>query len=246
MLSPKTLVSGRFFPDQLRISHSPSNRAIDPAVESQLEALWQVKLKKAQEQGRHIYNGLSYRLNGFRVDQDCLNLDLGIIEYKVRDGLIDIPDYYELPEPFYRKGCYTTATVKTADDQYLLAELSGKSMNLNTIEMLGGIMETEPPVHTGQDVFDSLYKELEEEALVLPTDISEASLRALFLERRTNIALYFEVVLTVSAEEIFTRFRERSKDADIKCLKAHARKDYLEVLRGHNANKQFIAQLLSI
>lgn len=246
MLVPKVLALGKFAPDHLQITQSVSTRAIDPGVETQLEALWQTKLAKALEQGKHIYNGLSYRLNAFVQEGNTLKLDLGIIEYKVRDGLIDIPEYYDLPEPFYRKGCYTTATVKTSDDLYLLAELSGKSMNLNTIEMLGGIMETDPPVQVGRDVFGSLFKELEEEALVMPSDISEAYLRALFLECRTNIALYFEVILNVSSEEIFARFQKESKDADIKQLKAHTRTEYLEALHTHNANKQLMTELLSI
>lgn len=243
---PKILTVGRFLPSDITITLNPSNRAIDPMIESQLEALWTAKLKRAKEEGRTIYNGLSYRLNAFQEEQGKLRLDFGKIEYKVRDGLIDVPGFLDLSEVYYRKGCYTTASVKTADGHYLMVELSGKSMNMNTTDLLGGIMETEPECKTGEDVFRSLYKELEEEALISESDIAESYLRSLYLERRTNICFYFEVQLTVSSGEILARFERLSADQDIAAVKSFTKEEYIMALQAHNANKQLIAELLSL
>ncbi len=44
-----------------------------------------------------------------------------------------------------------------------MVESSGKSMNPNTIDFLGGIMERYVNMKTGNDIFESLYKELREE-----------------------------------------------------------------------------------
>ncbi len=246
MLQPKVLVLGKFTPKDLKVTLSDSNRKIDPGIESQLEDLWQQKLKRAAEEGRTIYNGLSYRLNSFNKDQNTLTVDLSILEYKVRDGLIDVPGFLDLPEDYYRKGCYTTATVRTSDDRYLMVELSGKSMNMNTIDLLGGIMETEPEVRDGNDIFRSMYKELEEEALITEKDIADSYLRSLYLERRTNICFYFEVVLNISSEEIANRFETMASDQDIKSIKAFTKSEYLAALQNHNPNKQLILELMSI
>ncbi len=245
MFPPKVLALGRFAPEDLSVTIGPSNRMIDPVVEPQLETVWEAKVALAERQNKRIYNGLTYRLNNFLQDGGTLRLDLAIFEYKGH-SLIEIPAYFDLSEPHYRKGCFTGATVKTEDDRYLMVELSGRSMNQNTIDLLGGLMETPPELKTGQDVFASLYKELAEEALVEESDIAEAYLRAMYLERRTNIGFYFEVRLKITADEVLKRFAERGRDLDIKSIKSLTRAEYLETLRKHNTNKQLIADLLSI
>lgn len=246
MLRPQVLALGRYAPNDLVVTLSASNRAIDPTIEDQLDAVWEAKVQKAKEEGRTIYNGLSYRLNAFEEREGKLCVDFGIIEYKVRDGLIAVPGFFDLPEPYYRKGCYTGASVKTSDGYYLMAELSGKSMNMNAIDLLGGIMETEPACNTGADIFASLYKELEEEALISERDIADSYLRALYLEHRTNVCFYFEVTLKISSEEILKRFEHASSDQDIRSIKIFKKEDYLAILQAHNPNKQLIGELLLV
>lgn len=246
MLTPRVLVLGKFAPSDLAFTLSKSNRAIDPDIESQLDELWETKLKKAHEEGRTIYNGFSYRLNSFKEEFGKLQLDFGTIEYRIRDGLIDVPGFLDLPETYYRKGCYTSASVKTSDDHYLMVELSGKSMNMNMVDLLGGIMETELDFNTGEDVFRSLYKELEEEALISEQDIAESYLRSLYMERRTNICFYFEVKLNISSAEVLKRFRDASSDQDIKSIKVFDKTEYIAALQAHNPNKQLIVELLSL
>ena len=246
MITPKVLVEGKFYPQDLKISISEPNRKIEPKIEGQLEEIWQQKVKLAKEKSQNIYNGISYRLNYLKIEKGHILLDLATMEYKVRDGLIDIPEYYKLSEEYYRKGCHTGASVKTSNGLYIMVELSGKSMNENKIEVLGGILETPPDVVDGTGIFSSLYREMREEALINESDIIESYLRAIFLDSKTNIGLYFEVVLKVTSEEIVKRHENGSTDTDIKSIKFFSKEEYLSELANHNTNKQLISKLLLI
>lgn len=95
MVLPRKLVSGKFAPEDLLVSVGESNRKIDPAIEGQLENLWQAKKKQADKDGKNCYNGVSYRLNALEERKGKVAVDFGTFEYKVRDGLIAIPEYLE-------------------------------------------------------------------------------------------------------------------------------------------------------
>lgn len=247
MRLPQILVSGAFSPEDFVVSVNESTRKIDPAIEGQLDALWEAKKKKADEDGKNCYNGISYRLNSIQERDGKVTVDFGTFEYKVRDGLIAIPEYFDLPEEYYRKGCFSTATVRTSDGLYVMAELSGKSMNENTVDLIGGIMETNITFASGTDVFRSFYDELEEEAGIREEDIQECFLKAVYLEARTNVAFYFEVIVNPSSEELQKRF-EKNQDEDIRTLCFYNREEYIDALENHRSpNKQFIVrQLLKI
>ncbi len=243
---PRILVTGKFKPNDLEVSVSASDRKVDPAIEVELESVWQAKVKKAEENGQICYNGISYRLNSIQEKEGKISIDFGTIEYKVRDGLIVIPEYFDLPEEYYRKGCFSSASIKTSDDLYLMVELTGRSMNLNAIDLVGGIMETNVLMNNGNDVFRSFYNELKEEAGITEADIRQSYLQTIYLEYRTNVAFYFEVVLDISSDVLLKRFQD-NKDADIKSIRLFSREEYLTVLNNHKSmNKHLTAKLLQI
>ncbi len=246
MIKPIILAKGNFKPEDLMTTVSESNRKIDPNRENQLNTLWAEKEKNAKEKGKLIYNGLSYRLNSLKAENGKLFLDFGIFDFKTRECLPETPGFYETTEEYWRKGCHTIATVKTSDDRYLMVELSGKSMNKNTIEFLGGIMETEPPIKLGKDIFHSLYKELEEEAFITESDIADSNLKMVYINWNTNVGFYFEILLKLTSEQLQERFNEQTKEIDIKSLKIMSRPEYINVLENHNPNKQFLAKQIEI
>ncbi len=246
MIKPIILAKGRFKPEDLFITVSASNRKIDPKIENQLDRLWEEKLKKAKEHGKNIYNGLSYRLNFLKLDEGKLTLDFGVFDFKTRQCLIEAEGYYDLTEEYWRKGGHTLATVKTLDDKYLMVELSGKSMNENKTDFLGGIMEIEPPIKSGADLFGSLYKELEEEAIIQKDNISAKALKMVYINYSTNVGFYFEILLDITSEELKQRFAKQIKELDIKSLKVLSRLDFIQELENHNANKQFLARQIEI
>lgn len=247
MIKPIILAKGSFNPEDLIVTISESNRKIDIKKEKQLHNLYKEKEKKALERGQHIYNGFSYRLNSLNFKENKLLLDFSIFDFKTRECLIETEGYYNLPEEYWRKGCYTSATVKTSDGKYLMVELSGKSMNTNKVDYLGGIMETEPPIQSGKDIFDSLYAELEEEAFIKKADILEAHLKLIFISARTNVGFYFEILLKNTSEQVTKRFDNQIKEIDIKSLKIMSRTDYISELENHaNVSKQFLAAHIDI
>lgn len=127
-----------------------------------------------------------------------------------------------------------------------MVEMSGKSMNTNSVDFLGGVMETNIKMNTGEDIFQSFYNELEEEGCIAVNDIQDIYIRLIYLSNNTNVGFYFEVSLSISSNDLLERFYETGKDADIKSLKVLSKYDYLELLRSHNLNKQFIAQFVNI
>ena len=246
MTLPKILVSGKFGPRDLTVSVSESTRKIDPEVEGKLESVWNARVRYAKEQEKILYNGLSYRLNSVKEDNDRVVLDFGIIDFKTREGLVAIPEYFLLPEEYYRMGCGVCASIKTVDDKYLMIELSGRSMNQNDIDLIGGIMETVTGMESGANIFYALYKEMEEEAGIMHEDIQTCYLRTIYVTDKSNAMFYFEVVLQITAQEVFDRF-VHNKDQDIRSVIAYSRDEYVRTLQTHeNLNKQFIAGLLQV
>lgn len=245
-MTPLLLAKGIFHPGDLLVTVSESNRLIDSLVEDQIEELWKTKVKLAEQQGKTIYNGLSYRLNSLVIDGTKLKLDFGIFDFKTRECLVEAQGYENLTEEYFRKGCHSQGTIKTSDGKYLLVELSGKSLNFNKVDFIGGIMETKPELKTGEDVFQSFLLELEEEACIHSNDIQDIYLNMIYLNIHTNIGFYFEVVLNISSEVLAARFASDGKDQDIKSLKILSKQDYLATLRAINANKAFIADRVGI
>lgn len=246
MITPRILASGMFTPSDLHITVAASNRKIDPATESQLNTAWESMVRQSQQEGRLLYNGSSYRLNSFVHTNGTLKLELAPFDYKIRDGLIRIPNYFTLDEPYYRKGCYATATVRTADGAYLMVRLSGKSMSTLKIDNIGGIVDAEPPITSGSGLFAALYKEFAEEALITEQDISRCYLRAMLLEQLTNVGFYFEVTLRVTAKDIIARQDHGELDQEIASVLVLSRDEYITTLQKADASKQLIATMVLI
>lgn len=245
-IEPRILAYGRFLPQDILVSINPSNRKTDPEIESQIENLWHSRLALAQEQEKVCYNGLSYRLNTLTRAGEKIIVDLAEIEYKVRECIVSIPEYWSLNDDYYCKGCHTGATIKTSDDRYLMIELSGKSMNINTVDVLGGVLEIPPRIISGDDIFESLYRELEEEGCIKKEDIAECYVRLVYLSHRTLVGFHFEVTIKPTAEELFKRFVHMHADQDVRSLLHYAKDEYLKVLCAHNPSKQIVAQYTTL
>jgi len=246
MLKQRVLASGKFYPKDLIVTCNASNRKLDPHVESQLDKLWLKKVEDAKSKGKNIYNGFSYRLNSLEQHINELKIDFGQFDFKTRECLIEADGYFQLSEDYYRKGCHTLGTVKTADSKYLMVEMSGKSMNTNAVDFLGGIMETNIEMKSGKSIFQAFQVELEEEGCIGAEDIQDIYLVLIYLSANTNVGFYFEVTLNITAKDLQKRFLELSTDKDIKSLRIFSRDEYMDTLRNHNINKQFVRNYITI
>lgn len=128
-----------------------------------------------------------------------------------------------------------------------MIELTGKSMNKNSTDLLGGMIEKPIEIDRGNDVFEAMYSELEEEACIHKKDIQDSYLRAIYLNSKTNVGFYFEITLNLTTHELKERFGIKNKDPDIKSLKDFSREDYLEHLKNHrSSNNNFVAEAITI
>lgn len=243
MITPKILVQGNFTPRDLVVSVSPSSLIVLDSVKKDIEEIWKSKIKEAKEKGLHLYNGTSYRLNSLRKENGKIYLDFGIMDFKTRFGLREVLPNIDFDETMYRNGCYVGATVKTSDDKYLMIRLSGKSMNRNTYDVLGGIMETNTEMNS-EYIFNVLHTELKEEAGIEEFEIENTILKAIYQGTYTNIGFYLETELSISSNEILRRFEENT-DVDIAGIEIYSYDEYLKVLQSHNSNKQLIHDLFT-
>ena len=247
MISPKILALGKFNVSDLIVTRSESNRKIDPVLENKIDAIWKVTLEKAEQNKKVCYNGTQYRLNSLTQKDGALFLDLGTTEFKTLAGLTAQPEYFNLPEDFYIKWCFNRSTVKTADDKYVMVELTGKSMNTSDSDFIGGLMEKPMEMNTGADIFKSMQIELKEEAGIEDDDIREIYLRAIYLGVKTGAAFYFETLLNISSAELISRFEKENSDQDIKRLRFFSREEYISAIHNHPSKiKGFVADLVNI
>ncbi len=243
MIPPRILLQGNFAPQDIDVHWNPiSNRLIDKEIEKHVEEEWQKILKGATEKGIHVYNGNTSRLNDFKLQKGKLTLEIAPMEFRVRESLVRIAGYYSLEESYFRKGIFCFANVETSDGHYIFVELSGKSLNTAHYEMLGGILEIEDTTKNQIDIFECLYREMFEEGGIERKYIQQAFLRSIILERETNIALYFEVKLSISAKEAIEIFDNSQIDPEISHLFCVPREKLHEQLMSMNENKQLIAQ----
>jgi hypothetical protein len=242
MITPKLFIEGNFTADDLVISISPSNLVLLDSVKDDIEKIWDTKMREAQERGLNLYNGTSYRLNSFKEKDGKIYLDFGVMNYKTRYGLREALPKIQFDETMYRNGCYVGATVKTSDDKYLMVKLSGKSMNRNTHDLLGGVMETNIPMDSNY-IFKVLRAELLEEAGIKESEIVSMVLRAIYQDMYTNAAFYLEVELSVSSDEIQERFSQNI-DVDIAGIEVYSYDEYLQVLENHK-EKQIVREVFS-
>jgi hypothetical protein len=243
MITPKLLVKGNFTFDNLIVSVSSSNLVLLDSVKNDIEKIWEKKLKEAKEKNLNLYNGETYRLNSLKEENGKVYLDFAILDFKTRFGLRRVLPKIDFDETMYRNGCYVGATVKTSDDKYLMVKLSGKSMNRNTNDVLGGVMETNIEMNS-EYIFNVLHTELQEEAGVEKSEIKNTILKGIYQGMYTNIGFYFETELSISSDEILRRF-ELNTDVDVAGIEVYSYREYLKVLKNHNENNGLIHDLVT-
>lgn len=240
----KILAQGKFKPEDIKVSLSESNRLIDPRIESQIDSVWERERNQAEKLGKVCYNGTSYRLNSLKNTNQVLEIDFGLLEYKTSLALLKIPEYFDLSEDYYRKTCYTSASVQTYDGLFVMVKLSGKSMNPNKIDFLGGMLEKPLEIQNSHDIFKALKIELKEEACLVDSDMADFYLNSIFLNNKTTICFYFEVRLNISSTDLLARFKSENQDPDINDLIFLSKDEYIKTLENFNENKKFISRLM--
>lgn len=246
MIEPRALVQGAFGPDDIIVTFSEqSNRLTNNTIDRQVDELWEQVRTAAEAKGKRIWNGITYRTNSVtQLSDGRVSVEFAPLDYKTRECVIQIPGYYELPETYWRKGAYTSSFVKTADNYYVFGELSGRSLNQNRVDVLGGIIDEELHVRSGNDLFTSLYKEIEEESAIPAQSIKTSFLNSIFLNHNTNVGFHFSVQLFDSKDVVEQRFRAQAADEDVKGLVFIPEQEVFDFVAAISPSKRFLAELL--
>jgi len=56
-----------------------------------------------------------------------------------------------------------------------------------------------------------------------------------------TVGFYFDILLNITSELLLERFRNEMKDLDVKSLKIMSHSEFVEELKNHNTNKQWLA-----
>lgn len=245
MIETRLLARGPFTDEQVKVTAvAHSNQATMPEIEAHIDVAWDALVKDAEAKGKRIWNGITARANSVSVEDGVLRLELAPLDFKHRECGITYPGYYELPESYWRKGLYAVALVETRDGFFVFVKLSGKSMNKNTEEMLGGIVGDEGPVESGTDLFNELYRELEEEGSIPKSSVAHMALELVYVAPRTNVGLHFSVLLHDTRKEVQERFDKADKDHDVHSLIFVTRAELPQKLIDLGGYKPFVAREL--
>ncbi len=241
----KALYVGNLQPKDIKITVSDSNLILSPEIEQRIGEIWKEKLVESKNRGKEIFNGSSYRVNHWKLIENILSIQLASYDFKNRLGLSVMIRQAEIsPADYNHGGCFVGATVVTADNKYVMVELSGKSMNNNTFEILGGMAETDIEMTSdGLYLFDALHQELLEEAGIQKSEISQEYLQLFFRGPNADYGFHFHVETALTEKVMIERFINNT-DVDIAALCFFNKKEYLEKLRGGSLNKILIASHL--
>lgn len=223
MIIPRILARGSFGPDDIDVTYNEvSNRATTPEIEKQIDAHWDIFYRDAKVAGKSIWNGVTYRVNELKMtDQGKLKVEFAPIDFKTRECVTRVSGYWDMEEEYWRMGAYTGSFIKTADGYYVFVRLSGKSVSSQRTpkqgmaSLVGGIMDSEVPLQSANDIFAMMYKECEEETAIPHDRISRCVLDAVYLNASTNVGFHFGIDLHDTKQEVEDRFRSTIHDDEI-------------------------------
>ena len=239
MITPQVLVTGSFGPEDIEITVSESTLVVSNETKQRIENIWNAKEQEAKEKDPNLYNGMSYRLNSWLQQDGRLELDFGLIDYKTRLGLVLLSGQQVFTEQEQHKGCFVGGSVQTSDGYYVMLKLTGKSMNLDTTEVIGGITEDNIPIDQGPYLYSVMYEELEEEAGITVGDVKNISIDMMYTDSHYHTGFYFTVDLSITRKELESRFVDNN-DVDVDSLLLYTKDEYVQVMQDHNTNKQLM------
>jgi hypothetical protein len=249
MINPRILARGTFLPGDIDVTYNDvSNRATTPEIERAIDEHWEVFFREAKAAGKSIWNGVTYRVNDLKVaDDGKLNVEFAPIDFKTRESVLSIPNYYELPERFWRKGATVGSFVKTVDNFYVFVALSGRSVSManpnKKVSLIGGVLDEDVPVRASKDIYETMYKEFEEESAVPRDRVKRCILDSVYLSPSTNIGFHFIIDLFETKEEVEARFKAESQDDDIAGLLFVAEADMPAQLRKMGGMIAFLGEV---
>ncbi len=167
-------------------------------------------------------------------------LDIGELEYIYRSGINDMIRKKELSEDseYRHNGIFVGTTLITTDNKCIIVNLSGKSNNHNTQDLVGGLLEG--PYNSSSNIlYDVMYQEIEEETNINLQYIISCVLQMIYVANNGNIGAYFETKINLNSNEVVQLFK-KNNDIDIKSLSFLSIDEYKSFLASSAPSKQLI------
>ena len=237
---PYPLSIGHYVEQDFKIEVVEQEMELPEVIEEMIEQNWVEKTKLAQEKGQRMFNGFSYRVVSHNTEGNKIELDLALFDFRHRYGVICIAK--ESGVQIQHNGTFVGSSVRTKDNYYVMVKLSGKSMNTNNYDLLGGMVETETDFTGSSFLFDVLYQEMQEEGGIERQDVKSCEMRMMYQGEYGHVGFYFETDLKITKADLESRF-ENNSDQDIESLVFFNQEEYEQILESHNPNKQLILKV---
>lgn len=235
MIKPSILIKGPFNRANVNVSYNPvSNRKKDPELEKKVEAMWIKMQNEAKKNGKLIYNGGSYRLNGYEIKNGKLMIEVSKFKYSTRRPIREFEDKLERLGPdYYSKGLATGGYIKTADDWYVFGIRSGKTMENNSEDFIGGVLDAIDL--SKMHIFDHNNSEIKEELNISMSSIKDVSLLGLVSTGTCNIIMVLFSNLTLTKKDVRDCFTKEGniEMRDLRFVRAHELEKYMYSLGGY-------------
>ncbi|GAB4147036.1 MAG: hypothetical protein OHK0017_08280 [Patescibacteria group bacterium] len=247
MIKPQILLQQKFSIMNVEYLINPlSNRKINPALESKLLQAWNDIYAEAIKAGKHIYNGKNYRLDDFQVNSEgVLTLQLSILEYsKQRPLQVLVDEVVEYGYDYLSKQIGIGGLILTSDGYFVLGKLSGKTMSVNQIDLIGGMLEVSD-LEDGSTLWHKNLEEIQQETGIKPNQITEGWFQGVILTAYGNIQLLTFAKTSLNKAEVQLQF-EAEHDAELKSLIYVPEQDIDEYLIELGGYKPLVSQMRQV
>ncbi len=241
---PQVIFEGEYSQNDITAEILDSQFFQDERFQEDISTMRNEKEEEAKIKNLNFYNGISYRFVSYHPKEKKVILEK--IDFKNRWGSIQLIRNKTIDEYHYRhNGCFAWAHIQCSDGKYIVLKLNGRSMNTNTFEIVGGMVEKLE--YTIENIiFDTIYKEVEEEILVTRSEITSCVFKSGFFWIQWHVGFHFNITLNIPSTEIFSRAKN-IKDKDIEEVIALSKEEYITFLKEHNSkNKNFIIRYLDL
>ncbi len=212
-------VLGKFARSAVSVNWTDKPWSADEDTRDIIEQAWQEELLRAQQAGRHVYDGQLSRLMGFTCHDQRLDLTLGPVSFKDFIGTNAVNAHLRHvhgPE-FLADPLGVSAALVSADGLMILGCRSDQvSQYAGRIHPVGGIVEAATVGDgPGGDPFATMLTELTEETTLAGDEVSQITCLGLVRDRHTyQPEMIFDVNVSVEADEIFRRYTQATDSSE--------------------------------
>lgn len=192
----------------------------EPEIQSQIDKLWEEKVKESEEKWSKLWDWNNYRLVDYKIDDWILLLEVWFVKYRnIWASSIIIDQINNLSKKNRWNGMFVAWLIKSKDNYYILGERSWRYLRKEwELEVLGWVLQPDDIiVNTVWDIYSCLLKELKEEGWIDKIHIIDKKFLWIIRGTNLNFWLIFFIELNLNKEQIIEKFNE-SNDLEMKNL----------------------------